>query len=284
MASCEYIHDDLEPCPSGLRLTFEYDYNLQRADMFADHVGDVTVYLFDENGSFLTSRSEHGDALAADGYEMHFDLPPGRYQYLVSAFQCDYDELTTFSLDDGAAFIRTEPAAGDSLSAVTHTLEYDAAGYVTHGGMPLDTLWHGMRTEPVEVVLDRITRDTVSLTRNTKEISVTLREIDDPTRIDVDDYDFRIYARNAHLLWDNAVDESADADTLVYREAYDVLLEKQLEKVGLSRTSDSIPESVYPDLLRIELDSSAIILESLNVRRDSLFHVNYIEGAYYLKR
>ena len=192
MASCEYIHDDLEPCPSGLRLTFEYDYNLQRADMFADHVGDVTVYLFDENGSFLTSRSEHGDALAADGYEMHFDLPPGRYQYLVSAFQRDYDELTTFSLDDGAAFIRTEPAAGDSLSAVTHTLEYDAAGYVTHGGMPLDTLWHGMRTEPVEVVLDRITRDTVSLTRNTKEISVTLREIDDPTRIDVDDYDFRI--------------------------------------------------------------------------------------------
>lgn len=216
MASCEYIHDDLEPCPSGLRLTFEYDYNLQRADMFADHVGDVTVYLFDENGSFLTSRSEHGDALAADGYEMHFDLPPGRYQYLVSAFQRDYDELTTFSLDDGAAFIRTEPAAGDSLSAVTHTLEYDAAGYVTHGGMPLDTLWHGMRTEPVEVALDRITRDTVSLTRNTKEISVTLREIDDPTRIDVDDYDFRIYARNAHLLWDNSVDESADADTLVY--------------------------------------------------------------------
>ena len=75
-----------------------------------------------------------------------------------------------------------------------------------------------------------------------------------------------------------------DADTLVYREAYDVLLEKQLEKVGLSRTSDSIPESVYPDLLRIELDSSAIVLEQLNLRRDSLFHVNYIEGAYYLKR
>ena len=75
-----------------------------------------------------------------------------------------------------------------------------------------------------------------------------------------------------------------DADTLVYREAYDVLLEKQLEKVGLSRSSDSIPESVYPDLLRIELDSSAIVLEQLNLRRDSLFHVNYIEGAYYLKR
>ena len=75
-----------------------------------------------------------------------------------------------------------------------------------------------------------------------------------------------------------------DADTLVYREAYDVLLEKQLEKVGLSRTSDSIPESVYPDLLRIELDSSAIILESLNLKRDSLYQVIYTQGAYYLKR
>ena len=75
-----------------------------------------------------------------------------------------------------------------------------------------------------------------------------------------------------------------DADTLVYREAYDVLLEKQLEKVGLSRSSDSIPESVYPDLLRIDLDSSAIILESLNLKRDSLYHVSYMRGAYYLKR
>ena len=75
-----------------------------------------------------------------------------------------------------------------------------------------------------------------------------------------------------------------DADTLVYREAYDVLLEKQLEKVGLSRSSDSIPESVYPDLLRIELDSSAILLESLNLKRDSLYHVSYMRGAYYLKR
>ena len=75
-----------------------------------------------------------------------------------------------------------------------------------------------------------------------------------------------------------------DADTLVYREAYDILLEKQLRKVGLSRASDSIPESVYPDLLRIELDSSAIILESLSLRRDSLYHANYINPAYYLKR
>ena len=73
-------------------------------------------------------------------------------------------------------------------------------------------------------------------------------------------------------------------NVILYQRSEEAFLDEQLGKVGLSRTSDSIPESVYPDLLRIELDSSAIILESLNVRRDSLFHVNYIEGAYYLKR
>ena len=53
LTACEYIHEDLEPCPMGLDLTFRYDYNLQRADMFSDHVGGVTVYLFDENGNYL---------------------------------------------------------------------------------------------------------------------------------------------------------------------------------------------------------------------------------------
>ena len=168
-------------------------------------------------GSFLTARSEHGDALEADGYEMHFDLPPGHYQYLVSAFQRDYDEIMPAAArNSGATFIRTEPLVGDSLSAVTHTLTHRESGYVPNAGLPLDTLWHGMQTDPVEVKLDQITRDTVSLMRNMKEISVVLREVDDPTRIDVDDYRFRIYSRNALLLWDNSVDESADADTLIY--------------------------------------------------------------------
>ena len=214
LTSCEYIHEDLEPCPSGLRLTFEYDYNLQRADMFADHVGSVTVYVFDDAGSFLFSQTESGEALAKDGYEMNLELSPGQYSYVVSALQKPYEE----TLAEGADFIRTEPSVGEPMEQIAHELEYNKSTMmVENEGLPLDTLWHGMRVEPIEVKLDKVTRDTVSLVRNTKQISVALREIDDPTRIDVDKYDFRILDRNARLLWDNSVDETDSLTYMPYR-------------------------------------------------------------------
>ncbi len=210
LTSCEYIHDDLEPCPSGLSLTFEYDYNLQRADMFADHVGSVTTYIFDENGAFLTSKTESGSALAGDGYEMRLDLEPGRYQYIVLAGQAPFEEMLA---GQGAKFRVDEPAGGEEMTALSVTLDHEADGSIPHAGMPLDTLWHGMAPEPVEVVIDKITRDTVSLVRNTKQIHVALHDLDHPETLDVENFDFRIYDRNAKLLYDNSVDES---DSLIY--------------------------------------------------------------------
>ena len=55
-ASCDMMHDETDDCPTGLYLSFKYDYNLQRADMFNDHVGAVSVYVFDETGHYVTCR------------------------------------------------------------------------------------------------------------------------------------------------------------------------------------------------------------------------------------
>ena len=54
--SCDMMHDETDDCPTGLYLSFKYDYNLQRADMFNDHVGAVSVYVFDETGHYVTCR------------------------------------------------------------------------------------------------------------------------------------------------------------------------------------------------------------------------------------
>lgn len=212
MTACEYIHDDLEPCPSGLRLAFEYDYNLQRADMFADHVKSVTVYVFDENGQFIVSKTESADF--SPSYEMELPLDPGRYQVVTLAGQKPLAEMPNGM---GAKFRLTEPAVGDSLSAITLTLDHDATGRVMNEGMPLDTIWHGMELEPIEVVIDKVTTDTVSLVRNTKQINVALRDLDDPAAVDVNDFEFRIYDRNARLLWDNSVDETDSLTYMPYR-------------------------------------------------------------------
>ena len=75
-----------------------------------------------------------------------------------------------------------------------------------------------MLTEPVQVYSKESNRPayaTVSLVRDTKKISVSLRELDDPTQMDIADYDLAITDRNSTLLWDNSVDETTG--TVVYR-------------------------------------------------------------------
>lgn len=220
MTSCDMMHEDMDDCPMGLYLKFEYDYNLQRADMFNDHVGAVTLYVFDENGKFVMKQEEHNTSLAAPlaspSYTMHVTgLQPGRYKMVALAGQKAYDEMLT---TQRAKFVREEPKAGDDMETLEVKLDKTSDGQggydVVNNSLPLDTLWHGMQLEPLEVSDTRPTYGTISLVRDTKKINVTLREIDDPTTMDIDDYDMTIIDHNSHILWDNSLDET---DRVTYK-------------------------------------------------------------------
>lgn len=71
--------------------------------------------------------------------------------------------------------------------------------------------------------------------------------------------------------------------SLFYKKSGDELLDQQLAKVGLTR-KDSIPKSVYPELLQLELDSGKIVFGSMNLKKDSMYHIFYISGQFYLKK
>lgn len=232
MASCSLIEDDLPEC--GLDLYFRYDYNLERANMFPDHVGGLRAYIYDENGNFLTSQTQARTAAAnpfkQDGYHMHFSLPKGKYRVVAVAFQKDYSEALATT---GAKFRYAEPAVGDDITNLRFDLDHsaiaDADGrFSVDATAPLDTLWIGMsgneltantyhaapQAQLIDVSGDKgASRDTISLVRDTKQINVTLRDIDQPANMDVNNFDFRIVDRNPSLLWNNVVDESA---TLLY--------------------------------------------------------------------
>ncbi len=220
VTSChDYWHQDYSDCPNGVYVKFKYDYNLQRADMFPDHVGQVTLYVFDENGSFVTSQTETNSALSSPlkdpNYVMHIEnLPAGKYQFLALTGQNAYvDQLQT----NRAKFVRTEPSAkSDDIHKLEVNLEHENRGdydEVVNQSLPLDTLWHGMLTSGVEVSASKPAYATIPLIRDTKKINVTLRELDDPTTMDVNDYSMTITDHNARILWDNSLDESR---TLVY--------------------------------------------------------------------
>lgn len=206
LTTCAYIHEELQPCPSGLYIAFRYDYNLQKANMFCDHVGGVKVYLFDEEGRFLCEQTESGSALQDPAYRMKFDLPPARYQYVVWAAQQALGELGSMGR---APYTFSEPASGDSLSVLSCTLLKDKMDYVAHNGQPLDTLWHGMSRHLLEVLPSQYVVDTASLVRDTKHISISLRDLDNPSRMDVNHYAFLLSDHQDRLLWNNQVDESS---------------------------------------------------------------------------
>lgn len=214
------MHDDRDSCPEGLYVSFRYDYNLQRADMFGDHVGGVTLYVVDDQtGRVVSTRTEANTPsarpLAAPGYAMHFaDLPAGRYRFVALAYQ---DDPARLAASQRAKFTATPLLPGDPIENLRVQLDRtpapDGTYTIPHASLPHDTLWHGLLSEPVQVIPGTPAYATVSLVRDTKKINVTLRELDDPTTIDAADYAWTITDRNSTLAWDNTPDGT---DPVVY--------------------------------------------------------------------
>lgn len=214
VSGCSLMHDDLEECPSGVDLRFVYDYNIDRADMFPAHVGAVTVYVFDEQGNFLTSKEEFNTAdhrpLASPAYTMHLDLAPGTYSFIALAHQRAYDECLGRK---GAKYRRSEMTAGrHSARDLTVTLDR-VNGKVENSGAPLDTLWHGMSLQPLVVRDMEGATQTISLMRDTKNLTVSLHNLDNPADMDIDDFDIAITSANGRVGHDNTI---LDDEPLTY--------------------------------------------------------------------
>ena len=216
-ACTDWMYDDRSGCEHGVCLSFKYDYNLQRADMIG-HVGSVGVFVYDEEGRFVTSYIEPN--LRRTQPCLYLDLPQGNYQFLAVAQQRSFDELQA---GPGANFTWSAPDAGDGIDDFSVSLAHQDLGNgfatVPHGNLPLDTLWHAVSATPLYVPAEGYAYDTLSLVRDTKSISVSLREIDRPETMDVADYDFFIYHRDLTMAYSPAthdLEASAQARTAIY--------------------------------------------------------------------
>lgn len=225
--SCSMMEEDRTDCPTGLYVNFKYDYNIQRADMFTDHVGGVSVYVFDEDNHLImrkdVANAEDGSSmpLRNHDYQMHFtqeELPEGNYRLYAMAFQKDYDRALQ---TEGAKYRRTELNKGDEIEKLAVSLDYQTSGdgttaEVVHESQPLDTLWMTLPGNEHRVTLkkDCPTYETIGLIRDTKQLNLTLRQTVDPTDMSDDMYDVKIIDKNGKLLYDNSTDPATP--TLTY--------------------------------------------------------------------
>lgn len=247
LSACQMMTEDLSDCPTGLYVNFVYDYNIQRADMFKDHVGDITLYVYDETDRLVAQRTVNGAALSRYGFNIHFteqELAPGhRYRLQALALQKDW---TAALRTPGAKYRHTAMQKGNSRQQLNVSLDRAtraAADYhEVPATAPLDTLWHTLTTlqaaaaeQPARtsyrLKADGTVQDngvdsflleegaptyaTVSLIRDTKHLNISLRELDNPGNVRHEDYEVFILDDNGDLDYQNRV--IAGSDSLVYR-------------------------------------------------------------------
>ena len=228
LASCSMMSDDFDDCPQGLSVQFVYDYNVERADMFNDHVGSVTLYVYDLAGNLVRTQTEDNSASAQPlrnpNYRMIVDgLQPGEYRLLALANQRPYAEISQLS---GVRYLRGGQDGPMNNLSVTLT-DLPGSRAATDISQVLDTLWHGtlrsaqytnnpvtrangtpvmVEAETVSVKEYQLTTCVVSLVRDTKRLHISLRQADDPGHCDIADFAISIVDQNGKVLWDNSVD------------------------------------------------------------------------------
>lgn len=220
LGSCAQMDTDLQECPSGLDVTFKYDYNIQRADMFNDHVGGISLYAFDENNQLVLHKDTANTALTAplrqNDFTWHIsesELPVGRYRIAALAYQKDYNETLA---TPGAKLRQAELNPGDDITKLQVTLDREATdatsatAWVDHKGCPLDTLWATRNltadNDWVTIKPQKVSQHQISLLRDTKQVNITLRQTVDPSNMDDADYDVKVYDTNGRLLYNNEPD------------------------------------------------------------------------------
>lgn len=177
LTGCSMMHEgeDIEGCPTGnFVVQFVYDYNIQRADMFRDHVGEVALYVYDEDGRFVTSRtvsdkqriSDRNNRFnitlrAGNANTAGADLIAGKkYRFVAVAGQKGGAILPTSealpyasAASERARYRYAEPKAGSHFTDLHLALDRfeapDANGnHLVSNAASLDTLWHTLGTLP----------------------------------------------------------------------------------------------------------------------------------------
>lgn len=238
--SCSMMTEDLSDCPTGLYVNFVYDYNIQRADMFKDHVGGLTLYVFDESDRIAAQRTVSGSELSRYGYYIHFTeqelAPDHQYRLIAIAMQKDWNQ--------SSALTGYKPTIGDSRTSLRVSLTHQTGNpYGTVSNVaPLDTLWHTLTTlkaeeanlpaathyhlstdgsvstngvDQVNVIRGVPTYATVSLIRDTNHLNISLRELDTPEDVKDEDYEVFIIDANTDVDFENNL--VIPGDSVIYR-------------------------------------------------------------------
>lgn len=195
-----------EDCNSYIR--FVYDYNLEYIDLFHKQATKMNLYVFDENGRYVTELKEESGSFE-QGYLMPLPESMRGQKYIAVAWSGLYDEsYDRTSLKPGVSTLE------DLEVSVNNLKTRSVSGSVDR---ELHSLWHGKNSEITPQYNNDVT--TVSLMKNTKKFRIVMQRLDEGT-IDVNDYDFRIISPNGRYSHENGLLSDETSEQITYTAYY----------------------------------------------------------------
>lgn len=184
-SACDWIEDgDLPPCE--FRLHYVYDYNMKYADAFQHEVDEVTLFVCDQDGKYISQRTIEGTELKENNILL--DLEPGTYQ------------LLSWAGLDGNSYEIPQLTAGQSTveDIKVRTLRE------SDGTQPneLHPLWHSLDTITVSGTAHG--EHTIGLHKDTNKLRFVLQDVTGKS-LNVEDFTFSIVADNGYMDYDNSL-------------------------------------------------------------------------------
>ena len=230
----------------GVYISFKYDYNLKRANAFANEVNSIALYVFDENDVLVDyTTTADKEALSKEKFEMHLQLAPGKYRLLAWGGVMNeesFDILTDAKIGETKV---------EEVQVKMHRKYNDNGEAVVD--QDLLPLYHG--TMPIEISDEEGTyRHTMSLMKDTNVVRILLHELSGH-EADADDFIFEIEDSNGLYDWNNTL---LDDEQITYKAWYKVSVSTDMEPS--SRAVESVGGALAELTIgRIRVDNSPIL-------------------------
>ncbi len=255
-SSC--IDDNLSECPSGLSVGFKYNlYNqdMEYADAFSNAVNEITLYIFDEDGKYVSQLSEASDVLKQKGFRMDVCcLPSGSYQLLA------------WGGIDNKSFVSKELITSSStLADVLVTLNTMQGGL---SDKDLTPLFYG------RAIIDNYkesnyTEVEVPLVKNTNTIRILLQNVGNE-EINPDAFTFEIIDKNTALNSDNELASPLEVTYSAFAQGNasiknDQGVNQQINSVVFAELSTSKLFANHSKTARLRIRNNELNTEILNL-------------------
>ena len=189
-ASCDNIYESLPPCPHGVNLRFVYDYNMEYANAFHKQVDCITLYVYDQQGNYLSTHTETTSALANENYRMTLDLEHGNYRLVayggLACAEHSFSPVSTPTLTRASLYTDRQVAMDEGeIGTRLHDLFYGAVDITVQG--------------------DDYVKDTLYMMKNTNNIRIMLQQVNAETPLNDEDFTFAITDDNTLFAHDNSL-------------------------------------------------------------------------------